>query len=213
MPRHDPEGGYASLTAIILCAALSLLCTGMITLAMSQARSARRALFREQQTEAIHTALLRMGARIAGASGGSTLDETLSLTTPQGDMKVAVRAEQETRKWSRDAVDEVSAERLSAYTSLDAKELQQPQNDDCLRTLFSVYGQTAPDHDWPKPVGLIATGGHDGEVWRMRGVSGNHVIEQTVRFLGDPRHVFAVVSQEDRTVGDMPTCRYLKMQP
>ena len=214
MPRHDDsEAGYASLTAIILCAALSILCTGMLTLAMSQARAARRAFYREQQQEAINTALMRAGAHIAVTAGAATVSNNETVATPLGGMTVAVRAEQETRKWPEAEAAKVGDEQLKAYTALDVSALRLPQNRDCFRTLFSPYGQTPPDHAWPKPVGLIASGGHDGEVWRLRAVSGNRVVEETVRFLGDPSHLFAVVSQDDRALGESPTCRHLTTQP
>lgn len=211
--REDPEAGYASLTAIILCAALSILCTGMITLATSQARAAKRALFRTQQQEAINTALLRTGAYIAVTAGAATITRDETISTPQGAMTVHVRAEQEARKWPLAQIAKISPDILTAYTSLSVDTLRQTENQDCLRTLFSEDGQTLPDHPFPKPVGLIASGGHDGEVWRLRAVSGNRVVEESVRFLGDPMHIYAVVSQDEEALGESPTCRYLKTQP
>lgn len=213
MSGNESQAGYASLTAIILCAALSLLCTGLITLAMSQARSAKRDFFREQQLEAMNTALLMTGAQIETTAGAATIKMSHTIGTPQGNMTVTVRAEQEARKWPLAKFDVVSADLLKHYTSLDDRSLQAPQNADCLRTLFSVYGQTAADHDWPQTMGLIASGGHDGEVWRLRAVNGNHMVEETVRFLGDPQHLFAVISREDHALGEMPTCQFLNKQP
>ncbi|HWU50265.1 MAG TPA: hypothetical protein VN042_10335 [Asticcacaulis sp.] len=214
MPRHeDPQAGYASLTAIILCAALSILCTGMITLATSQARSAKRALYRAQQQEAMNTALLRTGAHIAMISGAATVTRDEAIATPQGTMTVHVRAEQEARKWPLGQIEKVDPKILADYTALSPEALGQTQNQDCRKTLFSEVGQTPPDHAFPKPVGLIASGSHDGEVWRLRAVSGNRVIEEDVRFLGDPSHIYAVVSQDEKALGESPTCRYLKTQP
>lgn len=214
MRRHDDaEAGYASLTAIILCAALSILCTGMIALATSQARSAKRALYRAQQEEAMNTALLRAGARIAVNAGAATVTRDEAIATPQGTMTVQVRAEQEARKWPLDQIDKVSPDVLASYTSLSLEALRQAQNRDCRRTLFAEAGQTPPDHAFPKPVGLIASGSHDGEMWRLRAVSGNRVVEERVRFLGDPSHIYAVVSHNEKALGESPTCRYLKTQP
>ena len=226
----DPEAGYASATAIILCAALSLLCAGTLSVVLAQKKAAERELFRAQQLEAINTALLQVSAAVAAQEGDATLKKDVSVTVPGGTMTVAARAEYEGRKWPLDQRTEVDeallahdlkvgsasfAKRSLMGTGPGGQERGQAQGqdqglDDCLRSLFSAYGHADPKSDLSHGVGLIASsGGHDGQVWRLRAVTGNRLEERRVRFLGDPKRLFAVLSQDDMALGAMPTCQDL----
>jgi len=213
--------GYASLTAIVLCAALSLVCAGTLGLVMAQKRQAQHDLFRAQQSEAINTAMLRFATEAVRAQGDDTMTSEETVDIPGGHMTVSLRAEYEGRKWPLAKIGELDEAVLHHYTPIASIDLQSipasgdnsPRND-CLRSLFSPYGMMDITHDLPKGTSLIAmSGGHDGQVWRLRAVAGNRVEERLVRFLGDPNHLFAVVSQEDYALGEMPTCTTMKMTP
>lgn len=138
-------------------------------------------------------------------------------------MTVNLRAEQEGRKWPMKAVGKVDEAVLKAYTSRDRDAFVAiaqsagagaAAKDDCLRTLFSDFGLADPSREIPKGRGAIAAaGGHDGQMWRIRAVTGGRVEERQMRFLGDADHLFAVVSQEDYALGEMPTCTQIKAKP
>ncbi len=226
--RPSPEGGYASVSAIILCAALSLLCAGVLGLVMAQKKMAQRDFLRAQQTEAVNTALMELGVLIAAQQGDATISKATSVQVPEGTMTVTVRAEYEGRKWPQKRLVDVEDAVLSAYVPEDlSKRWRSSESegktastsddallDDCARSLFSPYGQADVKKPLPKGVGLIAmSAGHDGQVWRLRAVLGNRLEERRVRFLGDPKHIFAVVSQSDYALGEMPTCTQLKEMP
>ena len=218
-PRND--GGYASLTAIVLCAALSLMCAGALGLVMAEKKQAQRQMFRAQQTEAINTAVLHFAATIVRAQGDATLTTEDNVEVPGGHMTVSLRAEYDGRKWPLAKLGEVNETVLKQTTSVRRDDLAAMSGDagsapknDCLRSLFSTYGNADPQHELPHGVGLIAmSGGHDGQVWRIRAVTGGRLEERLVRFLGDPNHLFAVVSQEDYALGEMPSCTQLTAQP
>ena len=215
------DAGYASLTAIVLCAALSLICAGTLGLVTAQKRQAQRALFRSQQLEAFNTAILRFSSEVVRAQGDDSLNGVETVDVPGGHMTVTLRAEYEGRKWPLGKIADVDETVLRHYTPLSRSALQSiPSSgdnalrNDCLRSLFSPYGMMDTTHDLPKGTSLIAmSGGHDGQVWRLRAVTGNRVEERLVRFLGDPSHLFAVVSQEDYALGEMPTCTTMKQTP
>ena len=212
------DGGYASMTAIVLCAALSLMCAGALGLVMAEKKQAQRQVFRAQQLEAINTAVLHLSADIVRAQGDATLTKVETVDVPDGHMTVSLRAEYEGRKWPLVKVSEVDEKLLKSYAAMSRKDLavlaNGPAKNDCLRSLFSSYGFADPQHDLPHGVGLIAmSGGHDGQVWRIRAVTGGRLEERLVRFLGDPNHLFAVVSQEDYALGEMPSCTQLTGQP
>ena len=219
-PLHPPrnDAGYASLTAIVLCAALSLMCAGALGLVMAEKKQAQRQAFRAQQLEAINTAVLHFSAAIVRAQGDATLTRTDDVEVPGGHMTVALRAEYDGRKWPLAKAGEVDEKVLKAYTAMARNDFtglsHGPGKNDCLRSLFSNYGGADPNHELPHGTGLIAmSGGHDGQVWRIRAVTGGRLEERQVRFLGDPDHLFAVVSQEDYALGEMPSCTQLTGQP
>lgn len=223
MSRHKSgEAGYASVAAIVLCAALSLVCAGILAMVQMQKKQAERALFRTQQTEAVNMALLRFGQQIARAQGDGSLAKDEVVEVPSGRMTVALRAEYEGRKWPLARAQEVDETVLSQYLTLEKAAViarlptarDAPPKDDCLRTLFSTLGFADPKHELPAGKGLVAmSGGHDGQVWRLRAITGNRGEERIVRFLGDPNHLFAVASQEEFALGEMPTCAQLMKQP
>jgi hypothetical protein len=223
MSRHKSgDAGYASVAAIVLCAALSLVCTGVLATVEVQKKQAERALFRARQAEAINTALLRLGLQVARAQGDGTLTRDEVVEMSGGRVTVTLRAEYEGRKWPLSRAGEVDETVLGQYLKLEkaavvARLSATPDvspRDDCLRSLFSTFGSADPKHELPAGKGLIGmSSGHDGQVWRMRAVTGNQGEERIVRFLGDPNHLFAVVSQEDFALGEMPTCTQLTNQP
>ncbi|EGF92861.1 hypothetical protein ABI_12990 [Asticcacaulis biprosthecium C19] len=205
--------------AIALCAAASLMCAAMLGLASSQKQKGQRDLVQLQQREAINTAVLRFAGQIARAQGEATLAGQEEVAVPGGHVTVQLRAEFEGRKWPMTAIGDVEDMHLTAHTVLTRAQLSGlatgvwPKND-CVRTLFSTYGHNDPKQDFPTGVSVITlSGGHDGQVWRIRAVSGGRVQERLVRFLGDPDRLFAVVSQEDYALGEMPTCAQLTSQP
>lgn len=219
-PRHPPDsdGGYASMTAIVLCAALSLMSAGALGLVMAEKKQAQRQVFRTQQLEAINTAVLHFSGDIVRAQGDATLTKVETVDVPDGHMTVTLRAEYEGRKWPMAKIADLDEKLLKSYTAISRNDFvaQAARSDrnDCLRSLFSNYGFADPQHDLPHGVGLIAmSGGHDGQVWRIRAVTGGRLEERLVRFLGDPNHLFAVVSQEDYALGEMPSCTQLTGQP
>lgn len=212
------DGGYASMTAIVLCAALSLMCAAALGLVMAEKKQAQRQMFRAQQLEAINTAVLHFSGDIVRAQGDATLTKIENVDVPSGHMTVALRAEYEGRKWSLTKVGVVDEKLLKSYTALSRNDFtvlaHGSGKNDCLRSLFSNYGNADPHNDLPHGVGLIAmAGGHDGQVWRIRAITGGRLEERLVRFLGDPNRLFAVVSQEDFALGEMPSCTQLIGQP
>jgi hypothetical protein len=223
MSRHKSgEGGYASVAAIVLCAALSLVCAGILAMVQVQKKQAERSLFRTQQAEAVNTALLRFGQQVARAQGDGTLVRDELVEVPGGRATIALRAEYEGRKWPLARAEEVDETVLGQYLKLEKAAviarlptaLDAPPKDDCLRSLFSTFGFADPKHAFPAGKGLIGmSGGHDGQMWRLRAITGNRGEERIVRFLGDPNHLFAVVSQEEFSLGEMPTCTQLTNQP
>ena len=223
MSRHKSgEAGYASVAAIVLCAALSLVCAGILAMVQVQKKQAARALFRTQQTEAVNTALLRFGQHIARAQGDGTMVRDEVVEVPGGRVTIALRAEYEGRKWPLARAEEVDELVLGQYLKLEKgaviaglpTALDAAPKDDCLRSLFSTFGFADPKHELPAGSGLIGMSeGHDGQVWRLRAITGNRGEERIVRFLGDPNHLFAVVSQEDFALGEMPTCTQLTNRP
>ncbi|CAL4869734.1 hypothetical protein MMA231_04026 (plasmid) [Asticcacaulis sp. MM231] len=217
MRRLSDDAGYASVTAIVICAALSMLCAGVLSLVMTQKKQAERALFRAQQDEAINTAILRLGADITRAQGDATIVRDESIVVPGGTIKVALRAEYEGRKWPLAKIAEVDESALAKYTAIPKSEFlrvyTQHSDDgiapqfDCLRSLFSKYGYASPDKPLPEGTGIISvSAGHDGQVWRIRASNGSRLQERLVRFLGDPHHLFAVIAEEDISVPVMPNC-------
>ena len=219
LPPNDD--GYASLTAIVLCAALSLMCAGALGLVMAEKKQAQREMFRAQQLEAINTAMLHFSATVIRAQGDATLTGEETVDVPGGHMVVILRAEYEGRKWPLARLAEVDETVLKQTTTITRDDMvamsgkaDTAARNDCLRSLFSIYGNADTQHELPHAVGMIAmSGGHDGQIWRLRAVTGGRLEERQVRFLGDPNHLFAVVSQEDYALGEMPSCTQLTAQP
>ena len=166
---------------------------------------------------------MHFAINISRAQGDDTVISQQVVAIPDGRVSVDLRGEHEGRKWPLKSVGQVDEAVLRAYTSksrdafvslADTGTTNLAPKDDCLRTLFSTFGLADPAKEIPKGLGVIAlAGGHDGQMWRIRAVTGGRVEERLVRFTGDGDHLFAVVSQEDYALGEMPTCTQLTNRP
>jgi hypothetical protein len=210
---HDDEG-YAAMTAIILCAALSVICAGVLALSHQERRRAARALDALQTHEALNSALVRFSAQIQAPGAG---DRLMSST---GDIKLL--AENEAVKWPMEKLDEITpvalAHRTRAVTVEDLHavargrieaRLKRPVND-CFRRLLSPFGTASPTDDRPRgeEAGLLRQAMRDGQVWRLRAAGKGRVREQLVRFTGDPARPYAVVADEEYPLAEMPECAF-----
>jgi hypothetical protein len=205
------EAGYATLTAIVLCAAVSILCAGAITLADSHRRIEARKLERLQRAEAINSAVMQFAIEIASSPERYALRGARTISINGKSVNVALAAQAEYAKWPLLAVDAVSPAHLAKTTRLSLSEIERrvalKQSDDCIETMFSIHGRIDPSDALPKGKGPRATSAvKDGQLWRIRAVSGTIVEERRVRFLGDPDHLFALVSVYRTNLGDMPEC-------
>jgi type II secretory pathway pseudopilin PulG len=215
------ESGFATVTAIILCAVVSIVCAGVLGLTLTKKRLAERQLFQMQRSEAANTAILQFGTEIIRAQGDATITKEQVISWSGGHVTVALRAEYEGRKWPVSKVGEVGEAVLGKYTSLTKGEIAQlagtgqaMAKNDCVRTLFSTYGNTDPKKEFPTGIGLIASaGGHDGQVWRIRAVTAGTVDERYVRFTGDSAHLFGIVSEEDFAKSQMLDCPAMRVAP
>ncbi len=162
-----------------------------------------------QQREAIHAAIMAFSADIAQSTKFSLNGQQ---TFRSGDTTYAVTlsSQLETVKWPIDKLDQVGDAVLARHTRLSrdalAYRLRVRPEDDCVRSLFSNQGRSAPDKDLPTEQGaLYVSTAKDGEVWRIRAVSGNRVEEQLVRFTGSER-LYDVISDRTSTLGETPSC-------
>ena len=203
------DDGYATLTALVLCTAVSVLCVGALTLGFSDKTREDRSLYRLQQHEAIRSAIMAFAPEIAQTTKyGLTGSETIR----SGDTNYAVTltSQLEMVKWPTDKMGEVGDAFLAKHTRLSRGELEDRlrarPTDDCVRTLFSDQGQIAPNADLPTGQGaLYVSTAKDGEVWRIRAVSGNRVEEELVRFTGG-EHLYDVITDTTSTLGEDPSC-------
>jgi len=203
------EAGYATLTALVLCGAVSVLCAGALSLGFADKTREDRTLARLQQQEAMRSAIMAFATDVAQSTRYS-LGGTENVRAGNANFAVALSSQLETVKWPLDKVGEVSEAFLARHTRLSRGELEDRlrirPDDDCLRTLFSDLGRMAPDKDLPTGQGaLYVSTAKDGEVWRIRAVSGNRVVEQRIRFTGG-EHLFDVISNETSTLGETPSC-------
>ena len=210
--------------AVILCAAISLTCAGLLGLVMTQKKQAQRGLVKEQRQEAINTAVMMASTEIIRQQGAGTFLKDVVVSTPEGDTTVQIRAEYDGRKWPLDRLEDVDPVVLGQYTSLGLDDLASRATrhidggaepaDDCVRSLFSSKGYADPKKELSEGVGAISgSAGHDGQVWRIRAVINSRVQERYVRFLGDANHLFAVISQNDYALARIPSCRAVSTTP
>lgn len=203
------DAGYATLTALVLCSAVSVLCAGALSLGFADKTREDRGLYRLQQREAMHATIMAFAADVAQSTKYNVSGQQ---TFKSGDTTYAVSlsSQLETVKWPIDKLGLVGEAFLARHTRLSRAELadrlRYRPDDDCLRTLFSDTGHIAPDQDLPKGEGaLYVSTAKDGEVWRIRAVSGNRVEEQLVRFTGG-EHLYDVISDKTSTLGETPSC-------
>ncbi len=209
--RNDAEAGYASLAAMVLCAALSILCAGLLTLDYAQKKQAERQFYRLRQAEAINAAVLRFAGDIVYAPDRDEITADTTIDNPDGPAwRVHLVAQSEATKWPFGRIDEVSDVTLAHVTRLSRDDVlarAKAGHDDCVLSLFSDFGFADPARDRPRGKGaLFISTAKDGEIWRIRAVSGNRVEERRVRFLGETTHVFALLSKEEFSLGEMPDC-------
>ena len=124
---------------------------------------------------------------------------------------VRLTGQAEYAKWPLDKAGEVSEASLAKVTRQSRQDIvariASGRRDDCADSLFSNLGQIAPDRDRPTKAGILFnSGAKDGQVWRIRAVSGARVEERRVRFLGDPDRLFALVSVYRTSLGELPEC-------
>jgi len=210
--RGKGEEGYASLTAVVLCAAVSTLCAGALTLADAQKRDEGYRLERAQQEEAFNTAILEFAVDIAMSQDPYQVSGSKSVATTAGTYQVQLKAQSEYAKWPLEKISEVSEVSLAKVTTLSRESLRaRDSRDDCVRSLFSNIGQADPSKDLARGQStLYGAVAKDGQVWRIRAAIKGHVEERRIRFLGDPAHLFALLSIERGTLGEMPECSQLK---
>lgn len=203
------------MSALILCAALSVVCVGVLSLSQQGRRHSDRQI-RALQTEENHNeALLRLGVKVLSAAGGETIREEINVR----GQSYRLIAESETAKWPLDKASEVSAvtlaHRTRAITAADVARIiaDGPKDarlnnpfDDCVRQLFSPYGYADPSENRTPMAGLIASRARDGEVWRLRAITGPRVTEQMVRFTGDAHQPYALISIETYSLTERPEC-------
>jgi len=207
--KNRDDEGYATLTALVLCTAVSVLCVGALSLGFADKTREDRGLARLQQREAMRSAIMAFAADIAQSTKYS-VNGTQTIRSGDTNYFVTLSSQLESVKWPLGKLDEVSEAALAKRTRLSRDELADRQrtrpDDDCVRTLFSDLGNMAPDKDLPTQQGaLYVSTAKDGEVWRIRAVSGNRVVEQRVRFTGGER-LFDVISNETSTLGETPSC-------
>jgi hypothetical protein len=205
------EAGYATLTAIVLCAAVSILCAGALTLADSQKRAELGKFHRLQRDEAINSAVMQFASKVASAESRYEVrgSEFIRANGKTYDVKLVAQAEH--AKWPLSRISEINSVHLSRATRLNLEQVREKAetgaHNDCVDSLFSRVGLIDPSKELPKGRGPRAvSAAKDGQIWRIRAVAGTRVEERRVRFLGDPDHVFALVSVYRTTLGDMPEC-------
>ncbi len=206
---NKADDGYATLTALVLCTAVSVLCAGALALGFADKTREDRGLSRLQQQEAMRSAIMAFSVDIAQTTKYS-LNETQTVRSGDTNYAVVLSSQLETVKWPIDKIDAVGEEFLAKHTRLSkdalADRLRVRPDDDCVHSLFSDLGRSPPDRDLPTQQGaLYVSTAKDGEVWRVRAVSGNRVIEERVRFTGGQR-LFDVISNQTSTVGETPSC-------
>lgn len=202
------------MTALILCAALSVICAAILALAQQDRKRAERELVRVEMDVAMDEALTRAAAEVIASEGEYALSRDYTL----GGRAVQVVAENEAYKWPLDKVSDVSevtlAHRTKAVTSNDLKTVKDGRTEprfrwpvnDCFRQLASPFGFGPTDKDLPRRVSGFANAAKDGQVWRLRAVLGQQVREQLIRFTGDPGRPFAVILNDTYTLREMPSC-------
>ncbi len=206
--RRNDEG-YATLTALVLCSAVSVLCAGALSLGFADKTREDRSLYRLQQREAMHSAIMAFAADMAQSTKYSVSGRE-AIRSGDTTYAVTLSSQLETVKWPIDKLDQVGEAYLARHIRLSRDELAyrlrvRPQ-DDCVRSLFSDQGHIAPDQDLPEGQGaLYVSTAKDGEVWRIRAVTGNRVEEELVRFTGG-EHLYNVISDQTSTLGETPSC-------
>jgi hypothetical protein len=203
------DDGYATLTALVLCTAVSVLCAGALSLGFADKAREDRGFAHLQRREAMRSAIMAFTADVAQSTKYS-LSGTETVRSGDTNYMVTLSSQLESVKWPLDKMGDVGPAGLAKRTRLSGSELadrlRMRPNDDCVRTLFSDLGQVAPDKDLPTSQGaLYVSTAKDGEVWRIRAVSGNRVVEQRIRFTGG-EHLFDVISNETSTLGETPSC-------
>jgi len=202
------------MTALILCAALSVICAAVLALAQQDRRQAVRELTKVETTVAIDDAVTRMAADVLNSQGEYSLVREIEA----GGRLITVTAENEAYKWPMEKLSEVSPVTLAHRTkrvTLDELKvltgerveprLKWPVND-CFRQLVSPFGFAATDQDRPRSLSPFASSAKDGQVWRVRAVLAGQVREQLVRFTGDPVTLYAVIINNSYTLAEMPAC-------
>ena len=214
--RDSSDDGYASLTAIVMCAAIATLCAGALVLASAEHRIEVQKLKRLQEQEAINTAVLRFVIVLTASDEPYRFSGDQTVSAGGQVLNVHLSAQSEYAKWPLQTIDKVSDASLSRVTSesrqeLAARLLRNP-NDDCVRSLFSELGLADVTKDLPTVKGALYTSSaKDGQVWRIRVIAGNRVEERRVRFLGDARHPVALLSIARLNVNQASDCKTLKL--
>lgn len=217
LPRSDPDGceGYASLTAMVLCSAVAILCASTLALVTAERRTEARRLARLQLDEVVNTAVLRFVPDVLASTNPFEIKDEKTVNIRSGQaFKVELTAQSEFSKWPIARLAEVDSGALTHAIHLPAERIATlvaesgpALRNDCVRSLFSDLGQADPAHDRPGlNSALYASSAKDGQVWRIRAVSNGRVEERRVRFLGTPDRPFATVSVEHLSLGEMPTC-------
>ncbi|WP_140986895.1 hypothetical protein [Asticcacaulis tiandongensis] len=213
----DKDCGYAALSALILCAILSVLCVAVLTLSQQEKRRSDRQLQAYRTEEVLNEALLSITSDILLMAQEARLERDLTI---QGQ-SVKVIAEPEAYKWPIDQAQEVSEVALVHKTQSLKKDdllaligsppadttntLHWPRND-CVRRLFSPYGYASPTEEPRTDTSSTTVRSKDGQIWRLRAITGQIIREQLVRFTGDPVKAYGVIVSEDYSLATLPEC-------
>ena len=218
IPTVSEDGGYASLSVLILVMALSILIAAGLSLSQQVHHQAQAAYNSAQTDEALNKAMMRFGVE----SLQSQERESVKATYTLNNQTVYVTGENEALKWPvKDAVKLTPAllsdrvQKVSFDDMLDLIKSVNPTSigprdmprNDCFRRLFSPYGQ-AEFKPRPPALALNPSGltSKEGQVWRFRAIIGNRVRESWVRFTGGADRLYAVISEQDLTLSQEPPC-------
>jgi hypothetical protein len=215
----DPSG-YAATTALLTVAALSIVAAAGLNLSQTQDRRAKQLFKDATRDEALNEALMRFAGRLQTSTGGEAVEDTITVEK----QTITLRAEHEALKWPLAKAGDLTTTAFNHKArgiSLDEAHDQIARSEgrlgqgrlglnpnDCLRRLFSPFGQATTDDVVLEPQVAAFTGStsKEGQVWRLRAVMGSHVRELYVRFIGRPDQLYAVIAEDNFNAKEVPVC-------
>jgi hypothetical protein len=218
MIRLNPidDRGFMSVSALLACAALGLICAGLLSLATAQRRQSQNEMQRFQREEAMRAAIMHLGIEVLSASATRVTIADYTAKVQDVDMKIDLRAESEVAKWPLSQSEALISDVAASKTRLTLPKIKdlllfdpELSNHDCLRSLFSEKGQASVTKPEVKSNSDLVAVSREGEIWRLKAAAGGQIIEQKVRYLGDPKRTYAVISDEVMSINNMPQCKDL----